>query len=261
MARATAYDGVILDLRLPDMDGLTVLKSLTAAGDCAPVMMLTGFADVRTSVAALRLGALDVREKPLVGEDLVIAIGAVCGKTKARLGPKVDDVIADEASIQSAAHALAAPGLLPIEFLVLAKRFRSRVFGADARFPVRSQLETAADVVTRTRILQLGLEQLASCAVSGALLSACEFARVLRVSRNQVPELLADVVGLSFLQCRRALRIRGSLALLAYTREQSAQIAFIARYEHPAQCDRDFQMVTGLTPLAFRRACLPAPSG
>ena len=58
-------DVVIMDLRLPDADGLTLLGELRADDPDAAVIMLTGHADVRVAVGAMRSGARDVLEKPV----------------------------------------------------------------------------------------------------------------------------------------------------------------------------------------------------
>ena len=58
-------DVVIMDLRLPDASGMELLAELRAADPDAAVIMLTGHADVRVAVGAMRSGARDVLEKPV----------------------------------------------------------------------------------------------------------------------------------------------------------------------------------------------------
>ncbi|MEM6672738.1 MAG: sigma-54 dependent transcriptional regulator [Planctomycetota bacterium] len=58
-------DLVLLDLRMPDGDGLDVLPALVALDDAPAVVILTGYADVRTAVDAMRSGAATVLEKPV----------------------------------------------------------------------------------------------------------------------------------------------------------------------------------------------------
>ena len=58
---------LILDLRLPDMDGFGLLAALRARGAAMPAVVLTGFADVPTAVRALRAGVFDFFEKPISG--------------------------------------------------------------------------------------------------------------------------------------------------------------------------------------------------
>ena len=75
MACAKAYDLIFSDIKMPEMDGLEVLKALkngendengdaTLNGEC-PIVMITGHGDVETAVQALKLGAYDFLLKPL----------------------------------------------------------------------------------------------------------------------------------------------------------------------------------------------------
>jgi DNA-binding NtrC family response regulator len=67
-------DVIVLDLRLPDADGLGLLDALRADDPDSAIVVLTGHADVRTAVAALQRGALDLLEKPLHLERLREAV-------------------------------------------------------------------------------------------------------------------------------------------------------------------------------------------
>jgi len=58
-------DLVLLDLKLPDMDGLDILRYIRAGESDIPVIVLTGHAEVASAVEAMRLGAYDYLEKPL----------------------------------------------------------------------------------------------------------------------------------------------------------------------------------------------------
>jgi two-component system response regulator FixJ len=62
---------VLLDVGLPGWDGLRVQQELRAAGWTAPIVFLTGFADVGTAVRAMREGALDFVEKPFRPSELM----------------------------------------------------------------------------------------------------------------------------------------------------------------------------------------------
>jgi len=65
---------VIMDLRLPDADGLSLLEGLRADDPDGAIIVLTGHADVRTAVGAMQGGALDLMEKPVDLEALREAV-------------------------------------------------------------------------------------------------------------------------------------------------------------------------------------------
>ena len=67
-------DLVILDIGLPDMNGLDVLRELRQAAPAADVIMVTGQRDVRTVVDSIKLGARDYIQKPFEKEDLLLAV-------------------------------------------------------------------------------------------------------------------------------------------------------------------------------------------
>ena len=67
-------DAVILDFRLPDGDGISVLKTLRQADPDLPVIMLTADKDVETVVEAIKAGAADYLTKPVDFDALAVAI-------------------------------------------------------------------------------------------------------------------------------------------------------------------------------------------
>jgi FixJ family two-component response regulator len=75
--RRQAADGpscIVLDLRLPGMDGLAVQRALAEAGITTPIIFLTGFADVPTTVKAMKSGAMEFLTKPFDDQELLDAI-------------------------------------------------------------------------------------------------------------------------------------------------------------------------------------------
>ena len=74
LAAEHAPDVVLLDLRLPDADGVRALEALRADDPDLAVIVLTGYADVRTAVAAMQHGAADLLEKPVDLELLAAAV-------------------------------------------------------------------------------------------------------------------------------------------------------------------------------------------
>jgi len=76
---------LVLDLRMPGMDGLDLQHELAARGLTLPVIFLTGHGNVPSSVEAMKAGALDFLTKPVRGEVLLEAVRAALEKDKARL--------------------------------------------------------------------------------------------------------------------------------------------------------------------------------
>ncbi len=77
-AKAKSYDAVLLDMQLPDLDGLEVLRRLRAEHDDVPVLMMSGHGTIDTAVAATRSGAHDFLEKPIGSERLLVSLaGAI----------------------------------------------------------------------------------------------------------------------------------------------------------------------------------------
>ncbi len=74
LAAVHAPDVVLLDLRLPDADGILALEALRADDPDLAVIVLTGYADVRTAVRAMQHGAADLLEKPVDLELLAAAV-------------------------------------------------------------------------------------------------------------------------------------------------------------------------------------------
>lgn len=74
LAQAAEADVIVLDLHLPDMDGIEVLKKLRAAEVPAGVLMLTGHGTIDTAIQAVRLGAYDYLEKPCPLDRMEMAI-------------------------------------------------------------------------------------------------------------------------------------------------------------------------------------------
>ena len=81
MLEYTTYDGVILDVMMPKMDGLTVVKKMRARKDNTPVLILTAKAEIDDKVLGLDLGADDYLTKPFVIKELLARIRALTRRT------------------------------------------------------------------------------------------------------------------------------------------------------------------------------------
>jgi two-component system, NtrC family, nitrogen regulation response regulator NtrX len=69
-----APDAVVLDIKMPEMDGLELLRAFRERGYDMPVLMISGHADVQTAVEATRRGAYDFFEKPLQRERVLLSL-------------------------------------------------------------------------------------------------------------------------------------------------------------------------------------------
>ena len=73
----TSYSAIVLDLGLPDMDGIDLLKSLRRAGNMVPVLILTARGGVQDRIKGLNHGADDYLIKPFAIEELIARLRAL----------------------------------------------------------------------------------------------------------------------------------------------------------------------------------------
>jgi DNA-binding NtrC family response regulator len=72
--RGAEVDLVLLDIRMPEMDGIELLERIRALDDQLGVILVTAVKTVRTAVAAMKLGALDYLTKPFDDEELLAVV-------------------------------------------------------------------------------------------------------------------------------------------------------------------------------------------
>ncbi|MGI6205323.1 MAG: response regulator transcription factor [Anaerovoracaceae bacterium] len=71
------YDGVILDIMMPKVDGITVLKTIRSKGNLVPVLLLTAKSEIDDKVLGLDAGANDYLTKPFNSRELLARIRAM----------------------------------------------------------------------------------------------------------------------------------------------------------------------------------------
>jgi FixJ family two-component response regulator len=113
----------VLDVSMPDLDGLALQEALTADGSQRPVIFLTGKGDIPTSVRAMRAGAIDFLTKPVNDVDLWAAI--------ARAENEDSRIRSANASLQSinARFALLTPREHEVMTHVIAGRLNKQIAG------------------------------------------------------------------------------------------------------------------------------------
>ena len=88
-----AFDAVVLDLRLPGMDGLAILSAIHGEGPRLPVIMMSAHGEIHDAVSAMKLGAVDYLVKPFDPAELVLrlnkAIAAASFEKMANLGKRL----------------------------------------------------------------------------------------------------------------------------------------------------------------------------
>ena len=77
------YDGVVMDIMMPGMDGIEVLRSMRARGNTTPVILLTAKSEIDDRVAGLDAGANDYLTKPFATKELLARIRAMTRKEEA----------------------------------------------------------------------------------------------------------------------------------------------------------------------------------
>lgn len=257
LALARRYAGIILDLRLPDVPGLRVLGQMAAADVAAPVLVLTGFGDTESAVAAMKLGATDFKEKPLIGDELIQAVRALVGSHSdgrhTRGGPSPETVSSETSSLAVAARHLARQDLTLFEFIPFARAFRASAVNSR---PVHAQGSHPRFDSDTPVLLQTVLTYLESAIADKHLPSESDCAVFCDVTPHDLSRVLRSHLRIGFNECRRQLRIRPTVREVAFSSEQMAQIAFRHGYEYSGQFSRDFHRTFGLTPKQFRRLCL-----
>ena len=119
------YDAIVLDLGLPRLDGLSVLKRLRGAGIVTPVLILTALDGWRAKVEGIDAGADDYLTKPFQMEELIARVRAItrraAGQASAVLkaGPLEIDTRARTASIDGRDLGLSAMEYRLLAYLVL----------------------------------------------------------------------------------------------------------------------------------------------
>ena len=140
--RADEYDGVILDLMIPEIDGITVLRTVRQSGDKTPILILTAKSEVDDKVLGLDSGANDYLTKPFAVQELLARIRAMTrnpwtqADAKLHFGNLTLDCATFELSSPSGSFRLANKEFQMMELLmrnpktlISTNRFMERIWG------------------------------------------------------------------------------------------------------------------------------------
>lgn len=142
---SSTYDGLILDVMMPKMDGITVLKKLREKGSNIPVLILTAKSEIDDKVLGLDSGANDYLTKPFNTRELLARIRAM---TRTGTAQTTSILTMGNISLNTATFELSAPGgsfrLANKEFqmlemlmrnagrLILTERLMEKIWGYDS---------------------------------------------------------------------------------------------------------------------------------
>ena len=125
-ALARAYDALVLDVKLPGLDGFEMIRRIRAAGVVTPVLCLTALGEVASRVRGLELGADDYLAKPFALAELLARIRAL---VRRRERPLANRVQVGDLCVDISAHQVKRAGktvvLTPREFDLLAYLVRN----------------------------------------------------------------------------------------------------------------------------------------
>lgn len=143
------YDGVILDIMMPKLDGISVLKKLRAQGNKIPVLMLTAKSEVDDKVLGLDSGANDYLTKPFNTKELLARIRAMTRNQNEQMDSKIKfgNIVLDRATFELSSpdgnFRLANKEFQMMEMLMMnprclisAERFLEKVWGYDSEVEI-----------------------------------------------------------------------------------------------------------------------------
>ncbi len=142
---AENYDAVILDIMMPKVDGLTVLKKVREKGNLIPTIMLTAKSQVDDKVTGLDLGANDYLTKPFETKELLARLRAITRTVSdssssvlkvgdVSLNRKTFDLYTDKKSFKLASKEFQMMEMLMInkDHIIPTERFMEKIWGYDS---------------------------------------------------------------------------------------------------------------------------------
>ena len=142
LAAREPFELAIVDLRMPDMDGLEVIRRLAVIRPGIPIIILTAFAGIDTAIEAIRAGATDYLSKPFRMEQITIAVRRILeSKRLARENVQFRQERADRFGVGNLIGQ--SPAMVEVYKLV------ARVAGLDTTVLIQGETGTGKELVAR----------------------------------------------------------------------------------------------------------------
>ena len=125
------YDGVILDIMIPKIDGITILKTVRAKGNNVPVILLTAKSEIDDKVLGLDSGANDYLTKPFDMKELLARLRAM---TRVQTSHTNSQLQFGNITLDSVNFELCSPSG---NFRLANKEFMERIWGYDSDTDIR----------------------------------------------------------------------------------------------------------------------------
>jgi two-component system response regulator FixJ len=146
--RHAAHGCILLDIRMPEIDGLEVQQALAERGVTMPIVIMTGHGDVANAVQAMKAGAVDFLEKPFEKAVLLGAIETAFGRIEAS-----EDVIVKAAEAQTILGVLTPREMDVLEGL--ARGLPNKTIGYDLNISPRTVEVHRANLMTKLGVRSL----------------------------------------------------------------------------------------------------------
>jgi CheY-like chemotaxis protein len=281
LARGGQYDVILLDLMLPVMSGIDLLRRLRVEGIRTPVVVLTGRGTFDSALEAGRLGASAYLRKPALDRDLMTALRAAAGTpsvsqyrsalfaAEGRTSRSIEALVQHlqgppdldrERLGRLLVNTACARQLTFLEFIAIARAIRllssrSNPTAQDVVSAIQEWIEEASKRGGASAIshLQAILSHLEAAGKNWSGVTEKTIERELGIEVARTRPLLSEEFGVTFVKCRRAVLMRNAAIKLSWTTDHVRQIAFQLGYSDAGNFDHDFRSFFGLTPTSFRR--------